>query len=98
MNGNRNVSIFITFLLGDDMNELKLLTAKDVAKVLQISVALSYRLVTEGQLPSVRFGRTVRVRPEDLENFIQNNLTNPLFVSDISNRKNVLNGTIRGLS
>ena len=40
-----------------------------------------YRLkvmVSDGQLLSVRFGRTVWVRPEDLEHFIQHNMTKPL--------------------
>jgi len=40
-----------------------------------------YRLkvrVSDGQLPVVRFCRTIRVRSEDLENFIQHNMTKPL--------------------
>lgn len=67
------------------MNEFSLLTAQDVAKVLHVSVALAYRLITEGQLPGVRFGRTVRVRPEDLENFIQNNMTNSSHQNGVGN-------------
>ena len=47
----------------------------DVATILGISLALAYRLLAEGKIPSVRFGRTVRVRPEDLEQFIKENLT-----------------------
>ena len=49
------------------------LTAVDVAHKLKISKALSYRLVTEGKLPAVRFGRTVRISPESLESFIAEN-------------------------
>jgi len=52
------------------------LTAKDIAKMLKISNALAYRLIQNGQISGVRFGRTVRVRQEDLEKFIAENLTN----------------------
>jgi len=55
------------------MIESPLLTAKDVAKILKVSKALAYRLFSDDQLPAVRFGRTVRVKPEDLEEFIQRN-------------------------
>lgn len=47
------------------------LTAKDIAKMLKISNALAYRLIQNGQIPGVRFGRTVRVSMESLEKFIQ---------------------------
>jgi len=56
------------------MFEATLLTAKDVAQILRISKALAYRLVTDGQLPAVKFGRTVRVRQEDLQAFVTRNL------------------------
>ena len=48
----------------------KLYRSSDVAIILNISRALAYRLLAEGTIPSIRFGRTVRVRPEDLEKFI----------------------------
>jgi len=51
-----------------------LLTGADVALRLQICLSLAYRLMRTGELPSVRFGRTVRVREQDLEEFIQRNL------------------------
>ena len=53
----------------------KLYRGSDVATVLGISKALAYKLLAEGTIPSIRFGRTVRCRPEDLEQFIKNNLT-----------------------
>jgi excisionase family DNA binding protein len=45
------------------------------AQILGISKSLIYRLVSQGSLPAVRFGRTVRVRSEDLDKFITDNLT-----------------------
>jgi excisionase family DNA binding protein len=52
-----------------------LLTAADVAKRLNISNAKAYQLMRDGDLPSVRFGRTTRVRPEDLEKLINGQST-----------------------
>jgi len=47
-----------------------LLTAKDVAERLKISKANVYKLIQSGTIPSVRINRTVRVKTDDLENFI----------------------------
>lgn len=51
----------------------KLLKGMEVAEILNISKAYAYRLMAKGQIPTVRFGRTVRVRPEDLDAFIERN-------------------------
>ncbi len=48
----------------------KLLKGKEVAQALNVSRALAYRLMAECEIPTVRLGRSVRVRPEDLEQFI----------------------------
>ncbi len=47
-----------------------LLTGKDVAKILQFSLRWIYKLMERGDIPIVRIGRAVRVRPEDLEDYI----------------------------
>jgi excisionase family DNA binding protein len=47
-----------------------LLKGEDVARILNISRAQAYILMQEGDLPTVRMGRTVRVRPADLGAFI----------------------------
>ena len=52
----------------------RLLKASDVARILNISRALSYRLLQQGEIPVVRINRAVRVRPADLESFIQKSL------------------------
>ena len=46
------------------------LRASDISQILKISKGLTYRLIAEGKIPSVRFGRVVRVKQEDLERFI----------------------------
>lgn len=48
----------------------KLYKGSDVAALLGVSKALAYRLLAEGEIQSIRFGRSVRCTPESLENFI----------------------------
>lgn len=52
-----------------------LLKATDVAKRLRISRSLAYRLMQTRVIPIVKINSLVRVRPEDLEIYIQTNLT-----------------------
>lgn len=60
----------------------RLLKAKEVAERLNVSRSQAFALMRNGDIPTVRFGKLTRVRPEDLEEFIQMNLTdrkaNPL--------------------
>ena len=53
----------------------KLLKAPQVAEILNISRAMAYRLIQTGKIRSVQIGAACRVRPEDLEQYIQDNLT-----------------------
>ena len=52
-------------------NPNPLLDAEEVAQQLRISIALAYRLIQRGQIRSVRIGRLVRVRKQDLDRFIE---------------------------
>jgi excisionase family DNA binding protein len=54
--------------------ENTLLTAKDVAQQLQISLSMVYLLIERKELKAVRIGRARRIRPEDLEQFIESNI------------------------
>ena len=47
------------------------LRAIDVAGILKISKASAYQLIRTKEIPSISFGRTVRVRWVDLDTFIQ---------------------------
>jgi excisionase family DNA binding protein len=47
-----------------------LLTMAEVAEALRCSASTVERLVRDGSLPVRRLGRSVRVRPEDLEAFV----------------------------
>ncbi len=46
------------------------LTAADVARRLRISNRVAYELLQRGQIPFFRVGRSIRVRPEDLDAYI----------------------------
>jgi putative molybdopterin biosynthesis protein len=66
------------------------LTGKEIAEILKISKALAYRLIAKGQIASVRFGRTVRVKREDLEQFIRQNSSELVGVkTDINSKQGV---------
>jgi excisionase family DNA binding protein len=52
----------------------KLLKPMDVASRLNISRSFAYMLLETQQLPTVRIGRTMRVRAQDLEAYIEANL------------------------
>ena len=58
----------------EDSVESRLLTAPDVARILNISKGAAYKLIQLNQLPSIRIIRSVRVKPEDLNEFISQNL------------------------
>lgn len=51
-----------------------LLTPQQVAAILNISRSQAYRLLQSGGIPSVRIGKSVRVRQQDLQGYITENL------------------------
>lgn len=53
----------------------RLLKPSDVAEILQVSKAHAYVLMKRGEIPSVRIGKIVRVRLEDLERYIKEKAT-----------------------
>ncbi len=50
--------------------EMRLLTRKDAAGQLRISTRHLDRMIERGELPVLRLGRSVRIRPADLDAFI----------------------------
>ena len=50
--------------------EERLLKPAEVADILQVSRAMAYKLLNQGEIPSVRIGKSVRVRRADLERYI----------------------------
>ena len=51
----------------------QLLKAADVARILNISRSLDYRMLQRGKIPSIRINQSVRVDPGDLQHFIERN-------------------------
>lgn len=52
----------------------QLLKGYQVAEILNVSRSFAYQLMRLGRIPSVRIGRSIRVRPTDLEDFITKNI------------------------
>ena len=50
--------------------EERLLKPSEVAEILQVSKAFAYALLKRGEIPVVRIGNLVRVRHEDLDEYI----------------------------
>jgi excisionase family DNA binding protein len=50
-----------------------LLNAKQVAEILNISKSKVYHFMQLGEIPTVRIGKSRRVRPEDLIKYIESN-------------------------
>ena len=55
----------------DLITEERLLKPSEVAEFLNISRAMSYRLLQSGKIPAIRINRMVRVKPSDLQIFIE---------------------------
>jgi excisionase family DNA binding protein len=55
-------------------NTYRLLKPMDVASLLGISRSFSYQLLQTGAIPCVRIGKALRVRPQDLETYIKQNI------------------------
>ena len=48
----------------------KLLNPAEVADILHVSRAQGYKMLKEGAIPTVQFGKSIRVKREDLERYI----------------------------
>ncbi len=59
--------------------EERLLRVREVAERLSLQPLATYKLVWSGELPCVRFKRTVRVHPDDLASFINSHRTGKTF-------------------
>ena len=62
------------------MNALKgegyrLLNAEDVAEILNVSKVLVYKLMQRGKIKCVKINTSKRIRPEDLEEYIERNVS-----------------------
>jgi excisionase family DNA binding protein len=51
------------------------LTVAEVARILRISNMTVYRLISAGQLPAVRVGKSYRLREEDVDRYLADRFT-----------------------
>jgi excisionase family DNA binding protein len=58
----------------NDERPARLLTVSEVAQALRVSNMTVYRLVSAGDLPALRVGRSVRLRPADVESYLSGRL------------------------
>ena len=52
----------------------RLLKPSEVAQILNISKSFAYRLMRRGDLATIHLGRAIRVRPSDLEDYLQSRI------------------------
>ena len=52
-------------------DQYSLLRAREVARILNIGLSKAYQLMQTGEIPTIRINRSVRVRPSDLDEYIQ---------------------------
>ena len=58
----------------DDLNmfqDVRFLKASDIARILNISRAMAYRLMQRKEIPIIKINHAVRVNPADLEDYIK---------------------------
>ncbi|MGH9045102.1 MAG: helix-turn-helix domain-containing protein [Acidimicrobiales bacterium] len=58
-----------------DSTTERLLTVTEVAEMLRVSKMTVYRLVSAGTLPSLRVGRSVRIRAEAVDAYFSAGMT-----------------------
>ena len=65
---------------------MKLLTAKETASNLKISLSMVYRLISSGELPSYAIGGCIRVSETDLVQFLDSKKQDPVKLPEFQKR------------
>ena len=60
-----------------DSRDLELLSIPQVCQRLNMGKSWVYRRIHEGVIPSVRLGRTIKIRRADLENYLEEHRYRP---------------------
>jgi excisionase family DNA binding protein len=55
----------------EPVHTTRLLRIEDVADRLAVSRSMAWKLVAQGDIRSIRIGRAVRIRPADLDAFVE---------------------------
>ena len=59
------------------VNEIELMTPREVAETMRVSTMTVYRLVKAGTLPAIRVGKHLRIRRADLRAYLDARLVQP---------------------
>ena len=65
---------------------MKMLTAKETATSLKISLSMVYRLISTGELPSYAIGGCLRVSENDLTQFLESKRQEPTKMPESNKR------------
>jgi excisionase family DNA binding protein len=65
----------MTDMIHEPVPSIRLLKAPEVARLLNISRAMAYRLMQRNEIRTVQIGAARRVRWKDLQEYIQKNLS-----------------------
>ena len=60
------------------LQSTKLLRPKEIADLLNISRSFAYHMLQIGTIPVVRLGKSCRIRPQDLIEYIERNRNHPI--------------------
>ena len=52
-------------------DHIEWMSTSDAARYLGVQVRTLYRFIDEGHLPAYRFGRVIRLKREDVDDFVQ---------------------------
>jgi len=74
------------------MESDQLLRPRDISRILNVSLPLAYQLLSSGAIRAIRFQRTVRCRPVDLEAFLANHQVGDHPVNSTSSGNSKIDG------
>lgn len=66
---------FHEMVMPEPFTEARLLTANEVADLMRVSRMTVYRLIKNGEMPSLRVGKGYRFREEDVHDYLRGRYT-----------------------
>ena len=63
---------------GQDSDELHLLSIEEVCNALGMGKSWTYRKIKSGEIPSIKLGRSIKIKHEDLEEYLETQRYQPV--------------------
>ena len=73
--GGTGVPSLHEMVMPEPFTEARLLTASEVADLMRVSRMTVYRLIKNGEMPSLRVGKGYRFREEDVHDYLRGRYT-----------------------